>query len=727
MWGKTRLGAVTLGSTLTLAALADAPLTPAVYTTVEGQPESALAAYRTLSASQASNYDRAQDISPRQMVILLEVCERTGTSLGRMLATGEHESARTWNDHVRPTLKGGNLGAAAGVWQFVPATFHAILKEYGARLLAASGPDDALGRERLDLGEGPFTDTQVRRLILETVEGRRGADDEELQLLRHNFAVLAFAKYYLSLDTGATTPEEDYLFHFLGAGEGRRVLALARGEARDTLCVKPADAPLAPGDSLPEVAERDPRMALRKATALVPALPPVSADPAPGSKPASKAGPPTTLRLRIRGEVEPPATSARITTIQSQAGLPSMPPLDLGSAALPPFSLAAPAVSSQWGLPADAPTVTGNLGMFYRDGKGQTQPYTWGEFMDNLARRIQADRQPALVRAKYGVGFALAGGDLPNRAFDPQTVAAPVLFRHRHGRSLPVPEGLVLGPLDRDETELYKQRLGALVSQGDEEPTEHLPPESLSALQHLGLLRAGRNETNSDPAEVGKALREFRKRVGKDAPDDPSHANRLMPAERIALEIYDRRLAYYAGLQACQEASFDEAPDLEGIKMMPVGLRRPAAPHIAAVQNALAQRGLLKQPTEKRVWRDKKRKKHVSYKQVPFAGKVDKATVEALNAFQRRNGLLATDGVLDAVTLEMLGLPPLGPEIFLPLSGPQCAIQDQPETAPWCATLTRDERGHVGGLPPIRPPSASDPTLRSLVAPASPWTAPDES
>lgn len=719
MWGKTSLGALTLGSTLalSLACVADVPLTPAVYTTVEGQPESALAAYRNLSASQARNYDRAQDISPRQMVILLEVCERTGASLGQMLATGEHESARTWNDHVRPTLKSGSLGAAAGVWQFVPATFHAILKEYGARLLAASGPDDVAGSERLDLGEGPFTDAQVRRLIQETVEGRRGADDGELQLLRHNFAVLAFAKHYLSLDTGATTPEEDYLFHFLGAGEGRRVLALARGEARDTLCVKPADSFLVPGDTLPEVAERpevverDPRMALRKATALVPALPPVSAGPAPGSAPAAKAAPPV-VRLRIRGEVDPPAAGARITTIQSQAGLPSMPPLDLGSTALPPFSLGAPAVSSDWGLPADSPTVTGNLGMFYRDGKGQTQPYTWGEFMDNLARRIQADRQPDLVRAKYGVGFALPGGDLPNRAFDPQTVAAPALFRHRHGRSLPVPEALVLGPLDRAETELYKQRLGALVSQGDDEPTGTLPPESLSALQHLGLLPAGLSETNINPAELGKALQGFRKRVGKDAPDDPSHANRLMPAERIALELYDRRLARYAGLQACQEASFDEAPDLKRIKQMPVGLQRPAAPHIAAVQNALARQGLLKQPTEKRVWRDKKRKKHVAYRQVPFAGKADKATVAALNTFQRRHGLLATDGLLDAVTLEMLGLPAMGLEIFRPLSGPHCPVHA--ETAPACGVPRAVRWNELGVLGPAWPRPA--PSLPQIIS-----------
>ena len=226
--------------------------TSAVYSGSGSPPEATLAAYRAMSASQSRNYDRAQDISPRQMLILLEVCERTGADLGQVLATGEYESAHTWNDHVRPSLKTGKLGSATGVWQFQPATFHRIVKKFGAQLLSASEADAAAGRERMDLGDGPFTDTQVRSLIQETVDGKRGAEDEELQLLRHNFAVLAFAKHYLSVDSGATTPEEDYLFHFLGAGQGKRVLELARGEARDTLCVKPNEASVFPFELEPD-------------------------------------------------------------------------------------------------------------------------------------------------------------------------------------------------------------------------------------------------------------------------------------------------------------------------------------------------------------------------------------------------------------------------------------------------------------------------------------------
>jgi hypothetical protein len=234
------------------------------------------------------------------------------------------------------------------------------------------------------------------------------------------------------------------------------------------------------------------------------------------------------------------------------------------------------------------------------------------------------------------------------------------------------------------------------VTQADDEPMDALPPESLSALQHLRLLPEGVQGAGTDQPQVRKALEAFRKKVGKDEPDDPAHTDRLMPAERIALEIYDRRLALYAALQSCQTASSEDAPDLNRIRKLPAGLQRLAAPHIIAVQNALVEQGLLKQPTKKHVWRDKRRKKHVVYKPVPFRGQVDKATIAALGTFQLRHGLRVTEGILDAVTLELLGLPPMGPEIFLPVSGPQCRISSGTEA--WCA-IPGEGRVDALGIP----------------------------
>lgn len=717
------LGGLALAGALALAASAATgqAMIPATDSGGTTPPPMTLAAYRALSANQSRNYDRTQDISLRQMRILLDVSERTGASLGQALATGEMESAYTWNDHVRPTLKNGSLGSATGVWQFLPGTFHGIVKKYGAQLLAASAANAAMGRAHLDLGEGPFPDAKVRSLIQETVDGQRGADDEELQLLRHNFAVLAFAKHYLSVENGATTAEEDYLFHFLGAGQGRRVLALARGPARDTLCVKAAEAPVPTLETSPELVAVDGRIVtIPTSAALTPApgmtvVPAVASRRAPDPPPAaavsamasrralaaprpavvsrvSTAAPPLVVTQRRLQTTPSISTSDRIITIiRGAVGLEPAPLVvpDIGMM-LPVAPVAPlappppPPVSSQWGLPANSPTVTGNLGMFYRDGKGQSQPYTWAGFLANLARRVRAADQPALVRAKYGLGFALKGGDVAERSYNPANLPEPVEFRYENARAVLVPEVMVTGPLGRDEIRQYKERVTTLISQGEDAPRDTLSPQALAALHHLKLLPPQVQEPSTTHPEVRKALHQFRKKVGKEEPNDPAHADLLTPAERIALEFYDQRIARYAQLQAGQLASFHSALDLNRIKKLPARQQRLATPHIAALQTALAAQGLLTQPTQKVVWRDQKRKKHVEYKPRPFPGKPDKVTVVALNSFQLRNGLRRTMGILDAVTLNMLGLPAMGPDIFQPVTGPQCPFNGWAESTEMC-------------------------------------------
>ena len=393
--------------------------------------------------------------------------------------------------------------------------------------------------------------------------------------------------------------------------------------------------------------------------------------------PADPGVPPVFLHLR--GEPRPewvPESGGR-ATLKPASAQPAAPLAASEPARFYPMAPLKPApVSSEWGLPADSPTVTGNLGMFYRDGKGQTQPYTWAEFLEHLGRRVRAADQPALVRAKYGVGFPLKGGDMPGRTFNPEQVSTATEFRHENGQAVLVPEAMVTGTLDRDETRRYKERLAELVSRGEDQPLGTLPPESLAALHHLGLLDPKVQTADTQDPQVQQALHDFRKQVGKDEPDDPEHAGRLMPAERVALEFYELRIAHYAALQAGQEADLGEALDILRVGKLPARFQRSAAPYVAAVQTALAERGLLTRPTQKTVWRDKKRKKQESYKTVPFAGKPDKATVAALNTFQLRHGLRRTDGVADAVTLDRLGLPPMGLEVLLPPSGPRCAIEE---------------------------------------------------
>ncbi len=112
------------------------------------------------------------------------------------------------------------------------------------------------------------------------------------------------------------------------------------------------------------------------------------------------------------------------------------------------------------------------------------------------------------------------------------------------------------GQLDAEETREYKARLAALVAQGDDQPLDRLPPEALAALQHLRLLPPETEEFSTRDPRVSQALRAFRQRVGKAEPDDPAHADRLLPAERVALALYDQRLTRYGSCHKCFSCSW---------------------------------------------------------------------------------------------------------------------------------------------------------------------------
>ena len=491
--------------------------------------------FRALAERRARDYDRAQDIRPDQLLVLLDVAERTGYSLGQLLATGEHESAHTWNDFVRPPLNDGRVGVATGVWQFQPATFARLLQLHGEELLALTEADQAAGWRRLDLGFGPFCDHYVRLLIGDAIDGLRGADDAELMLLRHGFTALALSKFLLSKTSGARSPVEDYLFHFLGAGEGRRILALARGDARNTRTVKPKPPePLEPAGQ--GIVSRD----------------------GLGSAPSRNDNLPPRPALVL--DVLP--AYYRSLVAQGPAPVGAQPRVISGLGAAPS---AAPAWPAPHGYDYDSPVVTGNLGMFYRDGAERSDPYTWAEFLDHLARRVKADRQPRLVRAKYGVGFAMNGGDLPRWAFRPDKPGKPMTLRLDDGRSLQLPQAQITAPLDGRETGDYQRRLAAVIAFGEAEPSKVLSDAAVAALYRLGLLWPDAGDraptldetmsalatdmgpgwgaiVRSDQPRVRDALQAFRALVGKAPPDDPDQSGLLLPAERVALEVYGRRI-----------------------------------------------------------------------------------------------------------------------------------------------------------------------------------------
>ena len=230
---------------------------------------------------------------------------------------------------------------------------------------------------------------------------------------------------------------------------------------------------------------------------------------------------------------------------------------------------AAPAWTAPDGYAYDSPIVTGNLKMFYRDGADRGDPYTWAEFLEHLARRVRADEQPRLVRAKYGVGFELAGGDMAQWAFDPARPGVTVTLHLDGGRRIEIPKAQLTAPLDDGEMHDYQRRLAALIGLGDAAPTAILSDAAATTLRRLGLLSIGsrgaadQNTATDDDllaalgtdmgpgwgvvlstgnARVRDALHAFRKLIGKAPPDDPAQADLLLPAERAALEVYGMRI-----------------------------------------------------------------------------------------------------------------------------------------------------------------------------------------
>lgn len=531
---------------LTWQTAAAIPILPAHIPNAASACTDALEKFQALADRRARDYDRTQDINPKQLLALLEVAERTDYSLGQLLATGEHESAHTWNNFVRPPLSGGRVGSAAGVWQFQPKTFERVIHLYGEELLELAAADPAAGRPRLDLGFGPFSDAQVRLIIHDTIDGLRDSDDQELRLLRHNVTVLAFAKYLLSKDSGARDPVEDYLFHFLGAKQGRLILSWARGNARHTRSVKPPPPPEEPKAPISVRPMDQP------------------GDNLPGKPKLILTLEPRAYKPLIRGGQTQPITPSNAIRFQPRNTPKTQPP----DAQNPPPTPRAPRWPAPHGYPWDSPIVTGNLGMFYRDGTDRGDPYTWAEFLEHLSDRVQAAQQPRLVRAKYGVGFELNGGDMPHWSVDPNHSGTLIRLRLDDGRHIEMPRARLIAPLDAREMRDYQRQLATLISSGEAEPTTILSNAATTTLYRLGLLSghvtdaqaAALNRADlmaklgtdmdsgagivlhTNHETVRNALNAFRKLVGKAPPQDPAQADLLLPAERIALEMYAARI-----------------------------------------------------------------------------------------------------------------------------------------------------------------------------------------
>lgn len=162
------------------------------------------------------NYTGLQDrtrrpIPPEYMAQLMQVAAVLNKPLDEFLATSYYESAGTFNPYIKPIIapaegkKPPRYGDATGLFQFQGATFNTVMSRNAKAILNQT--------KGMDLGDGVFTDAQVR-ILLENHNGRATPD---LLALRSNVIVSAFAKHYLDQDSGGQTPAARYSAHVTGS------------------------------------------------------------------------------------------------------------------------------------------------------------------------------------------------------------------------------------------------------------------------------------------------------------------------------------------------------------------------------------------------------------------------------------------------------------------------------------------------------------------------------
>lgn len=161
------------------------------------------------------NYTGLQDrtkrpIPPEYMAQLMQVAAVLNKPLDEFLATSYYESAGTFNPYIKPIIapaegkKPPRYGQATGLFQFQDDTFNRVMNKNAKAILNQT--------KGMDLGDGVFTDAQVRRLL----ENHNGRATPELLALRSNVIVSAFAKHYLDQDSGGQTPAARYSAHVTG-------------------------------------------------------------------------------------------------------------------------------------------------------------------------------------------------------------------------------------------------------------------------------------------------------------------------------------------------------------------------------------------------------------------------------------------------------------------------------------------------------------------------------
>jgi peptidoglycan hydrolase-like protein with peptidoglycan-binding domain len=211
-----------------------------------------------------------------------------------------------------------------------------------------------------------------------------------------------------------------------------------------------------------------------------------------------------------------------------------------------------------------------------------------------------------------------------------------------------VAERLVFGPPSKDELKSVHSTFDTYA--GKTYDHAQMGRWAAGVLKRSGLLPATVNTQSPNAPEVQQALKSFGDKMGL----APLKDGKFAPGMVAALTLVDDRVTTYTARQAEQKAALEgKAPkvDLKALKTLPADdpARKASSKLIVELKQNLTEEGLLKE--EKQLVRVGKKKR---YETKPLTDVVDDKLLKALAAFQMRNGLISTNGVLDPVTLRLV-------------------------------------------------------------------------
>lgn len=500
--------------------------------------------------------------------------------------------------------------------------FARLVRKHGAEILSDS--------EGMDLGSPPYSDAQVRQILMRAQEKKTGAVSPELSALRFNPAVSALVRahgpdhYAPAVASGGKRPSFAAMPAYLH--ELIEEKAAKYGVDPDTMkaiCrIESGGKGYDPNAANPWSQARGIWQFIPKTAAQYGMSPDERFDPEKSTDAAARYIRDNKDFLRRKLGREPTRGEEYFAYQQGPEGA--------RQALENPDSLAV----SILGIRA----VLDNGG-FVLD--------TCSQFAARWTSKIPESSMPSVgiaagprptVESVYGINFATNDEAAKNRRPDP---GKPQPFHGTTGQGVTVGRNLVYGPVKVDEREAYEQKLRDVAGKKPEELTQ----QALTGLHALGYLKPQDKAATLQDKTAHAAMNRFRKDVGLPEQKKPSAAPGV--TEAAALETYANRVDTYAARQIAQKADLaDHGAALDLKALMPragetaaeKAARDAAAPKVKALKYALMEAGTLA-PETKTVKTGKGKKQKTEHVPVEPTGEVDLKLADAVAAYQRQSGL----------------------------------------------------------------------------------------